>query len=194
MGYYDYEPQVLLTRPLCLVGFMGSEVHSIGYFLSSMSGVPFVDVDKLVEHEAGMSLSKLLKLKGESHWRGLEYTVLRRSLEACPPRLICLGDGTLLKAESLHLCLQQSELIYLRRPRMSLHSRIRQGVDESPQRFPLLINQHFSSEQLLEELTRREVSYERAHRLFDAGDLSALEAARALARRLEWSLEGEFSP
>ena len=54
MGYYDHYPQVEISKPICLIGFMGSEVHSVAYFISSMTGLPYVELDKLVEHEVGM--------------------------------------------------------------------------------------------------------------------------------------------
>ena len=55
MGYYDPYPTHQLEKPLCLVGFMGSEIHMVGYFLSSMTGLPFIELDKWIEHEQKVS-------------------------------------------------------------------------------------------------------------------------------------------
>lgn len=187
MGYYDPYPLIHLERPLCLIGFMGSDVHSISYFLASMTGLPFTEVDKLVEHEVGMSLAELYLREGELRWRQLEKHFLSKALSERPARLICLGDGALLRRENLELCLQSSELVYIRRPRISLLDRVTKARSENIQRLPYLVNAQPHSDELLALLKEREVGYEHAHRLFDAGELSSLEAAHGLSVRLGWS-------
>ena len=117
MGYYDPYPQVEITQPVCLIGFMGSDVHSVGYFISSMTGLPYVEIDKLVEHEVGMTLAQLYLEEGEHRWRQLESDHLVRALRERPARLICLGDGSLLTKINQERCLSRAELIYIRRPR-----------------------------------------------------------------------------
>ena len=189
MGYYDPYPLVKLEKPLCLIGFMGCEVHSIVYFISSLTGLPFLELDKQIEHTVGMSLAQLYLEQGETRWRELESSYLKKALSMSPPRLICLGDGALLNPEHQQLCLSQSELIYLRRPQRSLLERIQRGRRETPQRFPYWVKKSPSTFSDLEELlTLREPGYEKAHTLIDIGDLGALEAANRIIKRCKWSL------
>ena len=188
MGYYDPYPLVYLDRPLCLIGFMGSDVHSVAYFLSTLSGVPFVELDKLVEHDVGMSLAQLYLEEGEERWRRLESKYFARALKMKPARIICLGDGALLNEESALLCERHADLVYLRRPQQTLYERVIQRRKESPQRFPLWVRQPPETiHELLPLLAEREPSYERADLLVDAGEMGGLETAQRLARRLNWS-------
>ena len=192
VGYYDPYPQVRLAKPICLVGFMGSETHSVGYFVSSMTGLPYVELDKLIEHEVGMSLAQLYLEDGERRWRRLEALHLSRVLKQTPPRLICLGDGSLLNRESQKLCLSSAKLVYIRRPRTALLSNIQRGRVETPGRYPYWSQRIPRSIEDLDALLRtREPTYELAHTLIDAGELTSLEVARRLMTRYGW-LSEEF--
>jgi shikimate kinase len=185
MGYYDPYPLIALERPICLIGFMGCDVHSIGYFISSLTGISFVEVDKLLEHDVGMSLAHFYLEHGESAWRALESKHLKRGLEMRPARLLCLGDGALLDPNNRSLCLDESDLIYIRRPHRSLLERVQKGRRTSPQRFPLWIDREPHSFQELRGLLEvREPTYEVANKLIDIGEMSALEAAQRIIKRL----------
>lgn len=186
MAYYDPYPLVNLDKPLCLVGFMGCDIHSIGYFIASLTGLPFVEVDKLIEHEVGMSLAQLYLERGEEEWRRLEDYFLRKTLDMKPARLICLGDGALINPQNQSICLQNADLIYIRRPQRSLLERIQKGRRELPQRFPLWVNRApHSFAELKPLLDERVPTYESAHTLVDIGDLSALEASQRIIKRLK---------
>ena len=190
MGYYDPYPQVILGKPVCLIGFMGSEVHHITYFLSSMTGIPFIELDKLIEHDVGMSLAQLYLEEGETRWRAREEVHLKRALDTSPPRLICLGDGALIAAENRRLCLQKADVLYVRRPREVLLENIQRGRREVPGRFPYWSTHAPQGiEDLTELLRRRESTYEAAPHMIDAGELTALEIAQKLIRRFKWFSE-----
>ena len=84
------------------------------------------------------------------------------------------------------LCLEQSKLVYLRRPEQSLLRRIQQGRKENIQRFPLWLKSEPNSfDELLPLLSLRRASYEKAHTLIDIGDLSALASAQHVIKRLK---------
>lgn len=188
MSYYDPYPQDMLEQAICLIGFMGCEIHSIAYFLSSLTGYPFVEVDKLVEHEKGMSLAQLYLEQGEKVWRKSESEQLKNALSLRPARIICLGDGALLNKDNQKLCLEQSKLVYLRRPHQSLLKRVQQGRKENIQRFPFWIKREPKNlDELLPLLNLREPSYEIAHTLIDIGELSALASAQHVIKRLKLS-------
>ena len=190
MGYYDPYPLIDLQKPVCLIGFMGCEVHSIVYFISSLTGLPYLELDKQVEHAVGMSLAQLYLEEGETRWRELESIHLRKALAMSPARLICLGDGTLLNDKHQQLCLAKSELVYIRRPQQSFLERIKRGRVETPQRFPYWANKiPRSFEDLEPMLSLREPGYEQAHTLIDIGELGPLEAAKKIIQRFQWSIE-----
>ena len=187
MGYYDPYPQVSLERPLCIIGAAGSDAHSVGYWISSMTGLSYIEVDKLIEHEMGKGLAHL-KIDGEvEHQRALERRFIKRALRERPARLICLGESALLDAETMSERTKYADLVYIRRPRPFLLEAIIRGRVESPNRFPHWVRE---APQDLTELDGflkpRESTYETAETLIDAGELPPLEVARRLMKRLGW--------
>jgi shikimate kinase len=59
-----------------LVGFMGSGKTHYGKLLASSMGVPFADLDALIEDEEGMTVTEIFKEKGESYFRKCESRIL----------------------------------------------------------------------------------------------------------------------
>lgn len=174
---------------MALVGFYGARVQRAGYFLASFTGLPYSDLDRQVEHAASRSLSQIHLEEGEPAWRELERTLIRRNLRERPCRILCLGEGALLDPEVRQEVLEQSTLVYLRRPRSILLQNIHAGLREQPSRYPLLLHNFPLSPAALEPLLyRREPDYERAHLMVDAHTLGAVETARLIASRLGWAL------
>lgn len=188
MGYYDHHALVTIDKPVSLIGFSGAGVHRATYFLSSMTGLPFTDVDRQVEHLAGRSVAQIVIEEGEAAWRKLEQQVVLKSLRETPPRILCLGEGALLDAKVRKEVMWRSKLVYVRRPREVLLRNIQKGLGESPGRFPLFIqNMPLSTVALEPLLAARETYYERAHVHVDVADIGAIDVARLVAERLGWS-------
>jgi len=49
------------NKNIIFLGMMGSGKSSIGNLVSKKLGIPFIDIDYLIEEHAGMSISKILK-------------------------------------------------------------------------------------------------------------------------------------
>ncbi|MGB0618374.1 MAG: shikimate kinase [Myxococcota bacterium] len=62
--YYSPHPRVLLSRPILIGGQMGCGAPLVGRTLSARTGLPFVEVDRRIEHAAGASLAELAKRDG----------------------------------------------------------------------------------------------------------------------------------
>lgn len=70
---------------------MGSGKSKLGKALSKDLKVPFVDLDALIEKEAGCTISAIFTAKGETYFRNLEAKTLRTLKGA--NAVIALGGG-----------------------------------------------------------------------------------------------------
>ena len=77
-----------------LVGFMGAGKTTVGSLLAARLGVPFRDLDALVEERSGLTVRELFERAGEPEFRRLEREALAAAC-ALDPAVIALGGGTL---------------------------------------------------------------------------------------------------
>jgi len=55
-----------------LIGFMGTGKSAVGKIVAKKAGLAFVDLDKLIEKEAGIKISAIFERYGEAYFRNLE--------------------------------------------------------------------------------------------------------------------------
>ena len=67
---------------IALIGLRGAGKSTLGKALAERLGVPFIQLDRAVEQEAGMQLTEIFDLLGQSAFRRLERQVLERVIEA----------------------------------------------------------------------------------------------------------------
>ena len=58
--YYSPQPLLILDRPVALVGFFGARLPQIAAVVSATTGVPLGDLERMIEHRTGRSLSRLV--------------------------------------------------------------------------------------------------------------------------------------
>jgi shikimate kinase/3-dehydroquinate synthase len=89
-----------MLRPLVLNGFMATGKSTIGELVARAAERPFIDLDRMVESEAGASVESLFATRGESAFRALERACLTRVLaeaEGAPSApVIAVGGGALI--------------------------------------------------------------------------------------------------
>ena len=97
-----------------LYGPPGTGKSTIGKILARSLDLPFVDVDRLIESNAGIPIAQIMEQQGESTFRDLETSALKEivghaSREASPnggsvtgsqDQVIALGGGALLRQEN----------------------------------------------------------------------------------------------
>ena len=111
--YYDYAPQVDLTESIVVSGYLSDFTRSVTYRASSHLGLAYHDIDRLVEHEAGMEIGQLILEEGEAAYRAVESHCLTRILGQQPFGLIALGDGGLLRSGNRDRVEKQGQLFVL---------------------------------------------------------------------------------
>jgi shikimate kinase len=79
-----------------IVGAPGSGKSTVGALLAERLGVPFVDVDTVVEAEAGKPIGEIFAEDGEPAFRAVEEATTQRLL--AEPGVLSLGGGAILSA------------------------------------------------------------------------------------------------
>ena len=80
---------------LVFLGMMGSGKSSIGSLVAKKLGLDFFDVDKEIEKELGLSISKIFETKGEDYFRKFEEKITLKILKI-DSTVVSLGGGAFL--------------------------------------------------------------------------------------------------
>lgn len=97
---------------IVLIGFMGSGKTTVSALIGRALSLPVVDVDALVEREAGCDVPQIFADWGEAGFRERETAVLRRLLDA-PPCVISCGGGVCTEEANRELLPRLGVVIYL---------------------------------------------------------------------------------
>jgi shikimate kinase len=81
-------------RRIVLTGFMGSGKTTVGPLLAARLGWSFVDVDDVIEAEAGAPIAELFARHGEAPFRDREHATIAR-LAASDALILALGGGAI---------------------------------------------------------------------------------------------------
>lgn len=105
-------PASIRTRPIVLVGLMGSGKSTIGRRLAQRLDMPFADADDEIERAAGMTISDIFARFGEAHFRDGERRVIERLMTA-GPLVLATGGGAFMNDETRALIQRNGLSIWL---------------------------------------------------------------------------------
>src|ERR1035438_92504 len=78
---------------IALVGLRGAGKSTLGAMLADRLEAPFLELDRLIEQESGVSLSVIFDLYGQSGFRRLERRVLDQVIERYPRFVLATGGS-----------------------------------------------------------------------------------------------------
>lgn len=180
--YYEYGPQVQLSGPIVVSGYLADFTRSVSYRASAHLGLAYYDIDRLVEHEAAMEIGRLLLEEGEAAYRKVESQCLLRVLGEKPVGLIALGDGGLLQSENLTRIEDEGQLIILDLELANLFWRVQRLAHrlESDRWHPLFAGVPDDLAEIKSYYQERKVTFDKAQTRIDANALNTSEACQAL--------------
>jgi shikimate kinase len=132
---------------------MGSGKSVVGALVAYRANAPFLDLDFMIETEAGMTIPEIFAAKGEAAFRALESKLLPEALR--PGSVTALGGGTAMGDENWKVIGERSRSVYLSLPFDAIWTRIGQAEGR-----PLMSGRLRSEVEDLFE--RRRVRYEQA--------------------------------
>ncbi|MEB2334200.1 MAG: 3-dehydroquinate synthase [Anaerolineaceae bacterium] len=96
---------------LFLYGPPGTGKSTIGKIIARVLNLPFIDLDRVIETNAGMSIPQIMEQQGESAFRDLETTALKNISNE--ESVVALGGGALLRDENRQLAESNGKVLLL---------------------------------------------------------------------------------
>lgn len=113
---------------IILTGFMATGKTSVGKEVAARLGYEFVDLDALIEAEAGMPISRIFATQGEERFRALES----RMVEEVARRrasIIATGGGAIVNPRNLEALKRSGIVIALTAKPEAILARVGNGED-----------------------------------------------------------------
>src|ERR1700678_309411 len=142
---------------IALIGLRGAGKSTLGSKLAEDLGVPFVELDQEIEKDAGMALSEIFSLYGQSGYRRIEKKTLDRVLLERERAVISVGGGVVSEKETYDLLLASCFTVWVKaHPEEHMSRVIAQGD------FRAMADNTEAMEDLRRILEAREPLYRRA--------------------------------
>jgi shikimate kinase len=98
---------------LILVGLMGSGKSSVGRHLSTLTDMPYLDTDWMVEAQMRKPITEIFSQFGEARFRELEYEMICKATSEIEASVISTGGGAVVGAANRELLWQRGMVVYL---------------------------------------------------------------------------------
>ena len=113
--------------PLFLIGYRATGKSTVGLLVASELGVPFLDTDRMVEKEMGISIAECFLRQGEKAFRRRESEALKRILSSLPAAggpVVATGGGIVLGDENVRSMRSAGRVIWLTAPAETIRARL----------------------------------------------------------------------
>jgi XRE family aerobic/anaerobic benzoate catabolism transcriptional regulator len=101
------------ARRIALVGLRGAGKSTLGRMLAEKLGVPFIELDRLVEQEYGASVPLLIEMSGLATFRRHERACLERVVSEHDAAVIATAGGIVSNPETYGLLLRRTHAVWI---------------------------------------------------------------------------------
>src|SRR5499426_1291888 len=119
-------------KPIALIGLRGAGKSTLGAKLAESLKLPFVELDKEVEKEAGAALGEVFAMYGQEAFRRFERRALERVLSQNERAVIAVGGSLVTDAGSYDLLLNRCRCVWLKTSPQEHMSRVIAQGDMRP--------------------------------------------------------------
>jgi len=102
------------AKPIALLGLRGAGKSTLGTRLAESLKLPFVELDREVEKEAGAPLGEVFAMYGQDAFRRFERRALERVLGEHPQAVIATGGSLVTDPGTYELVLERCRSIWLK--------------------------------------------------------------------------------
>ena len=166
---------------VALIGLRGAGKSTLGAQLATERGVPFVELDREIEREAGTSMNEILLLHGQAGYRRYERRALLRIAEEHPDGVVMTTGGSIVsERETFDLLQSRFYCVWLKANPEEHMSRVIAQGDMRP--FDSGGANTEALEDLRRILTSREALYARADAVVDTAARTVKQSMKDLKR------------
>lgn len=162
-----------------LCGFMGCGKSHIGRMLAAELGEKFVDLDRYIVENEGMTIPEIFERFGEPHFRALESKYIR---ELADGNVVATGGGALINDTTANFARKSGLSVYINTCFKTCYKRIRGDKNR-----PLVVNN--TVEQLEELYNKRAEIYKRNSVCMVNGNARDFVIVREIAKLTEYYKE-----
>ena len=162
---------------LVFLGMMGSGKSSIGLIVSKKLKLNFFDVDKVIENDQKMKVSRIFETKGEDFFRQIEKKVTLDVLKN-KKSVIALGGGAFINQDIRKEVLKNHLSFWLNWEINTLIERLKNSKKR-----PLALN--LSKNELVEIIKKRSIIYSKALYKINCENLSKHEITKKIIKIYE---------
>ena len=157
---------------LVFLGMMGSGKTSIGLIVSKKLKLNFFDVDKEIENDQKMRISKIFEIKGEDSFREIEKKITLNILKS-KKGVIALGGGAFITRAIKNEVLDNHLSFWLSWSIDTLVNRIKNSKKR-----PLAVNS--TKNELIEIIKKRSIIYSKALYKIDCENFTKQQIAKKI--------------
>ncbi len=160
-----------------LIGFMGCGKTTLGRKLANRLSYPFMDLDHVLEAQAGMTIAQYFAQYGEDAFRKLESTVLKQT-DYHEHMVVSTGGGLPCFFDNIEWMNAQGKTVYIKLSPKTLATRLENEKEERP----LLREKHGEAlvAFIADKLKEREPFYDKATIVTDGLSLTAEKIEKML--------------
>ncbi len=147
---------------IALIGLRGAGKTALGAPLAKRLGAPFIELDREIERESGVSLATIFDFYGQAGFRRLERRCLERVIESHPRFVLATGGSIVSEPATFERLLAACYTVWLRAAPMEHMQRVVAQGDMRP-----MAGNRESMADLQRILAGREPMYRRADAVVD---------------------------
>jgi XRE family transcriptional regulator, aerobic/anaerobic benzoate catabolism transcriptional regulator len=165
---------------IALIGLRGAGKSTLGGKLAQAARAPFIELDREIAKEAGMDLSEIFSLYGQSGYRRIEQRVLERILREYPRAVLSVGGGVVSEKETYDRLLASCFTVWVKAHPEDYMARVMAQGD-----FRAMAENDEAMEDLRRILEAREPFYRKADLHLDTSGESAEQSFLKLKQALQ---------